>query len=246
LVDQHRGADMQPREVSRRQERAQRILDAAAALLLRWGYNKTTIDDIARQANVAKGTIYLHWKTREELFAALITREKLEIGEEIKQRLAEDPEGVTLRGIARCVALILLKRPLMKAVLLHDIEVLGKLTSSDYRSETYVEKLAGFKTYIALLREHGLVRTDLSLRAQIYIYSAIFMGFFLIAPLMPEEFTLPDEEMANLIGEAVHRTLEVDRTISPDELQAISHPFMQFMNERITTAREQFQHEIEP
>ena len=45
--------------------------DAATALILRWGYNKTTIDDIARQAGVGKGTVYLHWNTREELFATL-------------------------------------------------------------------------------------------------------------------------------------------------------------------------------
>lgn len=246
MTDQSQRTDTYQREVSKRQERAQRILDAAAALILRWGYNKTTIDDIARQANVAKGTIYLHWKTREELFAALIKREKLEIGEEIKQRITADPEGATLQGIAKCVALILLQRPLMKAVLLHDIDVLGKLTYSDYRNNTYLEKLTGFKTYIALLREHGLVRTDLSLRAQVYIYSAIFMGFFLIAPLMPDEFTLSDEEMADLIAETVHRTLEVDRPISPDDLQTVSRPFMQFLNERIITAQEQFQQEIEP
>ena len=246
MTEQNQGADTPQREVSKRQARAQRILDAATTLILRWGYNKTTIDDIAKQANVAKGTIYLHWKTREELFAALIKREKLEIAEEIKQRIAADPEGATLRGIVRCVTPVLLKRPLMKAVLLRDLDVLGKLTQSDYRNETYVEKLTGFKTYIALLREHGLVRTDLSLRAQVYIYSAIFMGFFLIAPLMPAEFTLSDEETADLIAETVHRALAVDRPASPDELQAISRPFMQFLNERIATAQEQFQHEIEP
>src|SRR6266568_3546350 len=97
LAQQKQGANTQRQEVSRRQERAHRILDAAATLILRWGYNKTTIDDIARQAGVAKGTIYLHWKTREELFAALITREKLEMGKEIKQRIIVDPEGATLR-----------------------------------------------------------------------------------------------------------------------------------------------------
>ena len=59
-------------ERSKREERADRILDAAANLILRWGYKKTTIDDIAKQAGVAKGTIYLHWKTREDLFVALL------------------------------------------------------------------------------------------------------------------------------------------------------------------------------
>src|SRR5580765_1872965 len=99
LAEQSRGGtNPRPQDLSKRQERGQRILDAAATLILRWGYNKTTIDDIARQANVAKGTIYLHWNTRDELFSALIRREKLEMGEEIRQRIAADPLGSTLGG----------------------------------------------------------------------------------------------------------------------------------------------------
>src|SRR5712691_2146713 len=38
---------------SRRQERAERILDAAAELILRWGYRKTTIDDIVKHSTLA-------------------------------------------------------------------------------------------------------------------------------------------------------------------------------------------------
>ena len=64
------------------EERGERILEAAAALITRWGYKKTTIDDIAKQAGVAKGTIYLHWKTREELFKAVILHEEMELVED--------------------------------------------------------------------------------------------------------------------------------------------------------------------
>ncbi|GAC1395003.1 MAG: hypothetical protein NVSMB65_13760 [Chloroflexota bacterium] len=49
-----------PRETDERQRREERILDAAATLLVRWGYRKTTLDDVAREAGVGKGTIYLH------------------------------------------------------------------------------------------------------------------------------------------------------------------------------------------
>src|SRR6266700_6032000 len=97
LVKQSQGTNARELEVSRRRERAQRILDAAATLLLRWGFQKTTIDDIARLAGVAKGTIYLHWKTREELFVALIKREKLGMAEDLKQRIGTDPAATTLQ-----------------------------------------------------------------------------------------------------------------------------------------------------
>src|SRR5712691_86922 len=103
---------------SRRQERAERILDAAAELILRWGYRKTTIDDIAKQAGVAKGTIYLHWKTREDLFQALIRHENLKVAEDIKQRIANDPEGATFHGMIKHSILATMKRPLWKAVML--------------------------------------------------------------------------------------------------------------------------------
>ncbi len=226
-----------PQEVSRRQERAHRILDAAAALILRWGYNKTTIDDVSRQAGVAKGTIYLHWKTREELFAALIKREKLELAEEIKQRIAEDPAGATLRGMLKHTALALMKRPLLKALFLRDMDVLGKLAHSEHSGAAYAERLAGFTTYLQVLREQHLLRTDLSLRAQVYIFSAIFLGFFLVAPLMPDE--------AELMAETVHCTLEPARSFPSEALQTASHAFLQYLNHAVATAQEQFQQEVD-
>ena len=234
-----------PQEVSRRQERAHRILDAAAALILRWGYNKTTIDDVSRQAGVAKGTIYLHWKTREELFAALIKREKLELAEEIKQRIAEDPAGATLRGMLKHTTLALMKRPLLKALFLRDMDVLGKLAHREHSSTAYAERLTGFTTYLQVLREQHLLRTDLSLRAQVYIFSAIFLGFFLVAPLMPDEFTLSDEEMAELMAETVHCTLEPGRSFPSEALQTASHAFLQYLDRAVATAQEQFQQEVE-
>ena len=134
-------------------------------LILRWGYNKTTIDDIARQAGVAKGTIYLHWKTREELFAALdATRDGWRWPRTSSSASAADPTGATLRGLLKYSALALMQRPLMKAVLLRDLDVIGKLAHSEYNSAAYTERLAGFTSYLEVLREHSLVRTDLSLR----------------------------------------------------------------------------------
>ena len=38
-------------------ERGERILDAAADLVLRWGYKRVTIEDVAKQAGIGKGTV---------------------------------------------------------------------------------------------------------------------------------------------------------------------------------------------
>lgn len=239
MAQQKQGTNIQ------RKERAHRILDAAAALILRWGYNKTTIDDIARQAGVAKGTIYLHWKTREELFAALMTREKLELGREMQQRIAADPEGATLRGIFKISMLAMMKRPLMKAIFLRDMDVLGKLAQSMQSNEAHLERLAGFDAYLELLREHGFVRTDLSPRKQAYIVSAIYTGFFSVGPFLPEKYMLSDEEQIELMAETLHRALEPEQAPSAEALQIVSQAFQRFMDHSMSVAEKEFQQELE-
>ena len=57
----------------------------AQELLLGWGYKRVTIDDIARRARVGKGTIYLHFTSKEEIVLSHIDR----IVERVKQRLQE-------------------------------------------------------------------------------------------------------------------------------------------------------------
>lgn len=47
------------------------ILNAALKLFSQYGYRRTSIDDIAREAEIAKGTVYLSFKSKEEIFRAL-------------------------------------------------------------------------------------------------------------------------------------------------------------------------------
>jgi AcrR family transcriptional regulator len=51
------------------------ILDSAANLFQKWGYNKTTIEDIAKSAGKGKSSLYYYYKDKEEIFSAVITRE---------------------------------------------------------------------------------------------------------------------------------------------------------------------------
>ena len=227
--------DYDPDE-SRNQERAERILETALALILRWGYNKTTIADIARHSGVAKGTIYLHWKSRDELFAALIQREKLIVFQDIQERIQQDPQGWSLRSMVKHSALATIKRPLIKAILMGDRDVLGKLANREMGTTAYAERLAGFESYLELLRGQGLVRTDLSLKEQVYIWSAALTGFFFAAPLMPAEYVLSDEATADLMAEMVYKTLETGSPVSAEAYQAVSDAQTRYMQQTETNA----------
>jgi AcrR family transcriptional regulator len=61
------------------------ILDATDRLLARFGYKKMTIDDLAQEVGIGKGTIYLHYSSKEEIALSHIDR----IIERMKVRLKE-------------------------------------------------------------------------------------------------------------------------------------------------------------
>jgi len=61
------------------------ILDATDRLLARFGYKKMTIDDLAQEVGIGKGTIYLHFSSKEEIALSHIDR----IIERMKVRLKE-------------------------------------------------------------------------------------------------------------------------------------------------------------
>jgi len=60
------------RREKEREQRRQDILDSARAVFLKHGFEQTSMDRIAQAAELAKGTLYLYFKNREELLMALI------------------------------------------------------------------------------------------------------------------------------------------------------------------------------
>ena len=61
------------------------ILDATDRLLARFGYRKMTVEDISVEAGIGKGTIYLHFSSKEEVVLSHIDR----IVERLQERLRE-------------------------------------------------------------------------------------------------------------------------------------------------------------
>jgi AcrR family transcriptional regulator len=54
--------------------RRDELMDAAEVLFLRKGFAATSVSEIVEEADVAKGTFYLYFKTKDDVLAALRTR----------------------------------------------------------------------------------------------------------------------------------------------------------------------------
>jgi AcrR family transcriptional regulator len=67
-----KGAPAQDPRVARREKRRAAILDAALEEFAARGFAATRLDDVARRARIAKGTIYLYFRDKESLFQELV------------------------------------------------------------------------------------------------------------------------------------------------------------------------------
>lgn len=241
----------QGEERSKRQERAHRILDAAAELVLRWGYKKTTIDDIAKQAKVAKGTIYLHWKNREDLFMTLFLREALAAGYEMFERMENDPEGFLFHNQTKHSIYVVKRRPLITALYLGDSDILGELLHSDHPMlmQLIQSKATASEELFELMRSKGLIRTDMSIRTQRYAYTAIIMGFLTVERYFPEnlqsQYSISLEESVDTLGRTIQGILGPDEAVPLSTLQEIKILFTQFYQQYLGVVKEQLQKETD-
>ena len=62
------------RKEKEKQQRHKQIEDAAQALFFSKNYDEITIEEIAKKSQLAKGTIYLYFKSKEELYSAVALR----------------------------------------------------------------------------------------------------------------------------------------------------------------------------
>ena len=64
--------DTKPRWERRKDARPQELLAAAIDLFVERGFAATRLEDVARRAGVSKGTLYLYFENKEELFKAVV------------------------------------------------------------------------------------------------------------------------------------------------------------------------------
>jgi len=75
------------------------IVTAARRLFGKYGLRKTTVDEIAREAGVGKGTIYNYYKSKEEIFQAVVEEEAQIFKKEIKKAVnSQDTPEKKLRA----------------------------------------------------------------------------------------------------------------------------------------------------
>ena len=94
----------EPRWVRRKEARPEEITAAALTLFVEKGYANTRLEDVAAQAGVSKGTLYLYFANKQELFKAVVREGLVSPISEVRGMIdqyegkAFDLLGMVLRG----------------------------------------------------------------------------------------------------------------------------------------------------
>lgn len=100
-----------------KQLREQKIIDAAQQLLMERGYLNINMNDVAQTAGLAKGTVYLYFKTKEELFLSVVELQVSNWIEGIHLALVEISKPSSNEAIARLLVTSVADRPLLTRLL---------------------------------------------------------------------------------------------------------------------------------
>jgi len=145
-------------------DKPHQIIEAAVRVFARNGYYNSRVSDIAREAGIASGTIYLYFRTKEEILVRLFRDKMAEWVAEVRREIAGEPDAV--RKIRRLVLLhfsVLEQNPDLAEV----VQVELRQGHKFFRGASAHEVSAYFDLIASVLEEGiaaGLVRKDLPVK----------------------------------------------------------------------------------
>jgi TetR/AcrR family transcriptional regulator, fatty acid metabolism regulator protein len=84
-------------------DKPQQIIEAAVRVFARKGYYNSRVSDIAREAGIAAGTIYLYFKTKDDILVTLFRDKMADFVDTVRKAIAVEPDAA--RKVRRLVSL---------------------------------------------------------------------------------------------------------------------------------------------
>jgi len=76
-------------------DKPQQIIEAAVRVFARKGYYNSRVSDIAREAGIAAGTIYLYFKTKDDILVTLFRDKMTEFVDAMRKAIATEPDAAS-------------------------------------------------------------------------------------------------------------------------------------------------------
>ncbi len=201
-------------------EREQAILEVTAELLLRHGYNKLTMSDVADAVGLNRRLVYLLFPSKDALVEALLLREMNTYVQMWSHYLDRDPLGGSVASVYRSLLVVLKQLPLMTAMYTRDERIFGKYLSRPGNIFSYWPPDPGStQEFLQAMQAVGAVRQGINARAIAFILDALSPSI-LRALSSQRRATLDDSNRPDppSFDELVETVAELcDRLLTPEE-----------------------------
>jgi TetR/AcrR family fatty acid metabolism transcriptional regulator len=146
----------------REENKHQRILRAAVKIFSEKGFYNSRVSEIAREASVADGTIYLYFKNKDDLLISLFEEEFGRIVEDMRGKLGKEKDALQkIRRFAITHLSIVSKQQQLAEVLGVEVRQSSKFMK-EYVNKTFIEYLNLIRSVIVEGQEKGLIRKNLT------------------------------------------------------------------------------------
>lgn len=189
-------------------DREPRLLEAAAKLFERLGYDKTTIGDVAAEAGVSKGSVYLSFDSKQDLFETLLLFQMRDFAEAWFARVEAHPRGGTVGAMYEAMLFALDDCPFMGMIFRRDRGLLGRYLQQP--DNFFIEYSAGQATRheaLALMQEAGAIREDVDPKVAAHIMNMFVIGLLSDDPRIPAAEVPPTDDLIRGIADFMDRAL---------------------------------------
>lgn len=187
------------------QTRKQAIMDAAARLIIQYGYDKTSIGDVADAIGLNRALVYGYFKSKDDLLEALIQREMRNYGKLWFEHLMADPKGGTVASIYRSVAYALKNNPFMTAIVTRDEGTFGKYLRKPGNIFEGMQTQNIGSGLLRSLQDAGAIRQDVNIPAVTHIMDTL--ANTMVGPVNTRPDAPSYEELLETIAEMFDRLL---------------------------------------
>jgi AcrR family transcriptional regulator len=179
-----------------RRERESLILQAAEEVLMEKGYYEASIDEIAARVGIAKGTVYLHFPSKEDLVLAIFQRDM--------QRILQSIDAVIASGLTARARLETVQQFMFEGMFHKHFQLLYAMLNSPGTRRLFAEKECALRDLWAQLAE----------RVTILIEEGKAAGEF--AASIPTPVML--SAFFNLLSPKAYERLLLEEKMSPEEV----------------------------
>ncbi len=187
-------------------DREKRVLDAAAELFAKHGYDKTTVDDVARRAGLSKGSVYLAFDGKARLFEAVLLTQMRTFVEVWGGIIEDHPRGGTLGAMYGAMITALDEVPFMAVVFRRDPGMLGRyLRQPDNFFDDYAVGQPTRHEVVALLQKAGSVRSDVDPKVVAHIMNMFSYGLVFLDQVVDPAQVPPTDDVIRGMAEFMDR-----------------------------------------